>query len=248
VVEQRLDFDGWPRGDVIGVVSEKDGFRLSVGVYGDDPKLLAQIEERLTYQGRLEFRLLADRDFDAHIAAAASDEQNDVRIDNRIVGWWIPAAVPQRESLEETLRETVVTRTSRGGEFEVLVLNGAHDISGEHVVDAARGWDMNRFPMLSLQFNSFGAQQMSALSRAAIERAEGPRTDAGEREDFGAGATHLGVIFDGRLVSAPRITGELGGYVQVAGDFTESQIDTFVSVLRGGELPARLVLRERRKP
>src|SRR5262249_48019062 len=51
---------------------------------------------------------------------------------------------------------------------------------------------------------------------------------------------HLAILLDGQVMTAPTLNSEIRDRGQIAGSFTEKEIEAMVNILRAGALPARL--------
>src|SRR5262249_52109077 len=52
--------------------------------------------------------------------------------------------------------------------------------------------------------------------------------------------THLAIVLDGQIMSAPTINSVIRGDGQIHGRFTQKEVDQLVNILRSGALPATL--------
>ncbi len=83
-------------------------------------------------------------------------------------------------------------------------------------------------PCLNFRMAPKGAVLLAALTGANL-----PDAATGE-------AAQMGIILDGRLVSAPRVNGRISERGQITGDFTQEEVDILAAVLKAGALPLKV--------
>jgi hypothetical protein len=206
---------------------------IAVDVYGPvDEKQLALVRQRIESSGELGFFLLAaenepgDADAIALAEQLSADEKQVIR-DGDLIAEWIP--YDSRDfgpSVEADGR--VVTRIA-GDTPEVLVLHGPHDVTGDTLLLVRRDDDGHGNATFNFAFNEPGSVRMHALSSANL-----PNSETGEMR-------YLGVVFDGKLISAPAIVTTISQQGQISGKtLSAKQIDVMIAVLEEGKLPAAI--------
>jgi SecD/SecF fusion protein len=153
---------------------------------------------------------------------------------------WQGALFYSRECKDRNLPEE--ERTAKKYEYFVLARNPEIDpktgrptpaIDGSYLVRVAqvKAGD-GRHPAVSFTFNAKGGQLLHALTEKNVP--SGPKEAQVKR--------HLAIILDELVVSAPTINSAIGQHGQIAGSFTEREVEALVDVLRAGALPAGLEL------
>jgi SecD/SecF fusion protein len=115
--------------------------------------------------------------------------------------------------------------------LEVLVVvdpDPAWNIEGKHFRNVTAAYDETGTPCLSFTMSSAGGKIMEYVTGSHL-----PDHDRGTYYQ-------LGIVFDGRLISAPRIMSAISDRGRITGRFTKEEVDTMVAVLQAGELPVAL--------
>jgi SecD/SecF fusion protein len=145
------------------------------------------------------------------------------------------AAAQSPEQRQQIIAGTFANRGSIGTEygdgFYVLAWNTPErsitqrpEQEGWGVADVGRSVDDNFFPAVSMRMNSVGAKFMSQITGPSVGR-------------------QMGMILDGRLISAPNINSRLAGSILISGGqggFSQSEQDYLVRTLKAGSLKAQL--------
>ncbi len=92
------------------------------------------------------------------------------------------------------------------------------------------GWQAPWYVKFSL--NAEGTELVRTLTKKNVPNSNDPVADVPRR--------HLAIILDGRVISAPTISMEIGNRGEISGSFTESEARNLAAVLGGGVLPAKL--------
>lgn len=118
-------------------------------------------------------------------------------------------------------------------EFFMLVRepSTATEIRGDDLVGARE--DMSREGgrrAIAFSFNPDGGERFWDLTTR----------NKPDGQSEGSFRRHLAIIFDGQIVSAPSLNSPIRTNGQITGDFTQSEINDMVRILRAGALPATL--------
>ncbi len=101
-------------------------------------------------------------------------------------------------------------------------------VSGDNLTDASVGIDQFQKSAIDFRFDSNGARKFGSATANNI----------GKR---------FAIILDGEVVSAPTIQSAItGGQGQITGNFTVREASELVNILKGGALPAELIVEEQR--
>lgn len=103
----------------------------------------------------------------------------------------------------------------------------ARTVTGRDLQTARPGLGDFQQPIVLFNFNPQGAEKFGALTGANIGKP-------------------LGIVLDGRVVSAPRINSQIRDSGQIEGGFTQEQAQDLSTVLRSGALPAGITTLEER--
>jgi SecD/SecF fusion protein len=112
-------------------------------------------------------------------------------------------------------------------DIEVLVYTGADDplVTGEGLGAVSAGYE-NLNPMVNFSLK----QAKGAASKfAKLTFRNQPEKDTNR-------TSKLGILLDGKLLSAPSIQSQITGRGQITGKFTQEEVDFLVEILRAGKL------------
>jgi SecD/SecF fusion protein len=127
----------------------------------------------------------------------------------------------EKHGLERYLREQGIT------EIDILMAyDDGFDVKGEHLGVVTQGRDETLRPCVHFNMKAAAAGRMGGLTGSA--RPEG---------DF---YQLLGIMLDGKLLSAPRVMSTISDRGQITGNFTVEEVERLVGVLQAGSLPAAL--------
>ncbi|HUY35052.1 MAG TPA: protein translocase subunit SecD [Pirellulales bacterium] len=203
-----------------------------------DEAELARMQNIISQQGTLEFRIVADAQFreDEEIINLAKDDQfkdeKDV-IDadkdgaTTVVARWVPVVPDEVGSIVSQRGHPV--RENKKGETEVLVLIDKQNVTGEFLTSATAGNDENAQPCVHFRFNPAGAKRFGRLTSNNLPN------PIDEKQ-----AHKLAIILDGRLHSAPFIRSRIDELGQITGRFTAEEVGRLADVLTAGSLPTTL--------
>ena len=133
--------------------------------------------------------------------------------------------VTQSDSPEIDLAKYLVDEGIR--DIEVLVYTGADDplVTGEGLGAVSAGYE-NLNPMVNFSLK----QAKGAASKfAKLTFRNQPEKDTNR-------TSKLGILLDGKLLSAPSIQSQITGRGQITGKFTQEEVDFLVEILRAGKL------------
>jgi len=125
-----------------------------------------------------------------------------------------------------------VTREDDFGQRYVLAYNDKWNFVGDYLTRAEkRSDDRSGEPIVSFQFNITGGDKFGALTEEYA-----PPPDARENE---LAKFRLGIMFDGRMRSAPSLNSKITDSGQITG-FREPELSSIVKILNAGKLPVAL--------
>lgn len=197
---------------------------------------VAQAEKTISRAGTLEFRILANRrDHLALIDRATREDARDVRdSDNKELARWVPIEKNEEHSLvtpdgRPTGEYAIRPSKRKGYNFDILVAIDNYNVTGAMLSDSSVGMDQrNGRPCVNFAFNAIGADLFARLTGDNLPD---------KVQNF---ARQLGVILDGALQTAPNIQSTISDRGEITGNFTDADVESIVSVLRAGSLPAAL--------
>lgn len=205
-----------------------------------NPAELEQIKRQIVSAGLLRFRILADSRRDRHVADLKDTVQNSGQHYVRdaagaIVAEWIRIARDRTGSSQELGAykmippDGAVTRELQPGALELLSLHpdDRQNIVGDDLGPVRKGIDENARWGVFFSLNEAGAQKMGVLTQMNLPTSEGR-------------FSHLGIVMDNELISAPRIQSRIVDRGQITGNFTEAEVDELVTILNAGRLPVVL--------
>jgi preprotein translocase subunit SecD len=211
------------------------GDRVKVGVYGAEKKNVEHVKKLIAQTGVLEFRVLADRRFDSKLIELAEEkqfaDQRDVRKtpSGTSVGRWCP--VDETESRRLTRDKNLVTREADAGRIDVLVAIDRYHVTGDDFIKVYPDTDQNGQPCVFFELSADGAQRMKQLTSENLPAGDDP-----------AKMRLLGVIFDGKVQTAPLIRSEIRARGVITGKYSEQDATDLSVILSAGSLPVHLEL------
>lgn len=188
---------------------------------------LEQIERSITTAGKLEFRIVAADRFAKHrptikIADALPPGETAVRVNDSVVARWVP--FEQRNFPGGSGLHT----RQVGSDMQALVMtDDGVDVTGEYLTRTSPDRDQANQPAVRFVFNSQGAFKFKQLTGNHLPNPSG-------------GKYNLGILLDGRLLSAPSINERIGGVGQISGLDDDEEVEFLVGILNAGSLPAAL--------
>lgn len=214
---------------------------------GEDQEILNRIKEKISTSGALAFRITANTSSHQTLIDKARELerlelQQKKTLSNVIYGAptdpkdpktapelarWIPIradAIGEFAGIDYTTRE--VDRGSLGKEVQVLVVKDPYDVTGQYLASARSGVDEKAKPAVFFNFTFEGADRFSKLTSSNL-----PKNDQ---------FSHLGIILDGIMQSAPRIITTISDSGQITGNYTEESAKNLAEILNAGGLPAAL--------
>jgi SecD/SecF fusion protein len=217
---------GYGRTAKVSVIS---GNHIEIFVYGDDPKALEEAAAAAEFNGRLEFRIVANtHKHQQEIEIAKDDLERTVYYDSSRN--WTARWVPIKGDAENFSPEKNLLRTIKikGKDLnEVLVVNDPYSVTGDYLANARSGVEMGK-PAVLFSFTQKGGQLFGRLTSENL-----PDPQSGEKNQ-------LGIIISGTLYSAPRIQTTITDSGQITGNFTQQEVDQIVNCLNSGSLPVNL--------
>jgi SecD/SecF fusion protein len=203
--------------------------QLEVIVPEVDQSEVELIKKIVSKSGVLEFRITANRDDPRHRRVIELGERSigDTVVDGGgAIGRWI---VLSTENFGEDERGGLVTRKASDGSVQVLVVLDRFDVTGGYLTRASSSFDPQSLrPCVNFSFNSAGSSLFSVLTSSNLPDPANRLT------------SKLGIVLDGELLSAPAIRSTISSNGQITGNFQQRDVDSLVSVLNAGSLPAAL--------
>ncbi|KLU05219.1 Protein-export membrane protein SecD [Rhodopirellula islandica] len=108
----------------------------------------------------------------------------------------------------------------------LAVVDRSQAVGGQDLSFAGATFDETGMPAVAFVFTDAGSKRMAALTTS--------NSPVGNRR------TQLGVILDDQLLTAPNILSTIQREARITGNFTQSEVDSMVQILKAGQLPAKL--------
>jgi len=194
------------------------------------------IKQRISREGSLEFRILANpHDHQSLIDRARLEENARVLTDsqNQRVAWWVPVAQGKEQNFESYIASgEAEARTRQRGDrevLEILVVQDPYNVTGNYLRSAQSSFDSRTGnPAVSFRLDAEGAARFYALTSE-------------NRPDEAQGITRkLGIILDDNLQSAPALQSAIRDEGQITGLDDQEEVRETVAVLNAGGLPTSL--------
>jgi preprotein translocase subunit SecD len=119
------------------------------------------------------------------------------------------------------------TRTGERPETVYLLVRKVPVVTGSDLRNAKPSLDQNNQPAVSFTLNNEGARKFSKVTGENVDRL-------------------LAIVLDGQARSWPRIENRISDQGQIAGGFTQQEVQDLSLVLRSGALPASMTYLEER--
>jgi SecD/SecF fusion protein len=208
-----------------------EGDRIEVGVYGNDPKTVARVEEMVKASGALEFRIVANmHKHQAEIEIAKSSPEKEIYFDSK--GDWTARWIPVKEDvrLDPNVCLLRVRKLKEREINEVLIVRDPYDVTGDYLVVVHPDTDPSSGnPCISFALNSIGGQLFGELTSENRPSPTEPELK-----------NQLGIILNGVLYSAPNIQATITDRGIISGNFTKEEIAQLVECLNSGQVFAKL--------
>ena len=217
------------------------GLEFHVEIFGDVTNAeLDSLKLRIESIGKLGFRALADSREPGHQAIIdearlATPAQKDVSVAGKKAAEWI--ACEKLEAHFDNASNDGAVKRQAGSQSEVLVLTDPYDVTGADLTAAEKAKDERGAPAIQVTFDRGGAMRLRRLTSENMPKS-GPLT----------AYRRLGIIFDKRLLSAPKIVAPISNSAIISGgSLSESDVDAIIAIFHAGGLPypVRLVNEER---
>lgn len=213
---------------------------VSIREYGPDqieiiipkasPAELDYIERKVYTAGALEFRITASPVFAENkkiieLAEALPPGENEVRMGGRKVAEWM--IYDEKLGPFDRPDDRFVKRMAGKIPQALVLMNDGFDVTGEYLQKAAAGFDETGQPEVRFNFDDQGAFRFGRLSGQHIPNPSGQKY-------------YLGIILDGKLLSAPAIQSKITSSGRITGINDKEEVDFVVDILNSGSLPASL--------
>ncbi len=209
------------------------------------------IKESIVNAGFLKFRIVADRSRNPYkwelAEAALSSEDKEVRTSQFVkneagdtIGEWVLLGREDREDSDVADDELtplrfapqvvarMLTRELLPGQIEAFTLiDPDFNVEGRHLRNVRQDIDQTMRPSVGFNMSGEGAILMGGLTSTNLPDQSGVKAP-------------LGIVMDGKMLSAPVINSQISNSGVIEGNFTEPEVDFLVRVLRAGKLPAVL--------
>jgi len=208
-------------------VSPVEKNRLQIKFKGQENDERERVQKLVETAGGLEFLITAnERDHEKIRDLAVRTKDRLVRDGKRaIVAQWVDVDSTNFDHADEKKRRSgaLFTRKTDRGEVQALVVVGQKPLRGEQIKSAEVDFDNNGFPTVKIVMTAEGADRMEKLTTA--NQPEG---------DF---QRRLGIILNGRLVTAPNLFGVIRTEAVLTGRFTERETEMLAANLNALHLP-----------
>lgn len=216
--------------------------RIEIIISGKDQDYVAEMKDRITRLGTLEFEILATEQ-GAHKAFTkqARNQKDDSVLDaaNREVARWVdvvpgeeitnggpvlPALTRPIERTDEE-KEAAAAKGIKLPTQQVLVAISPEneEVTGKYLVRATEQLNPNGQLVVGFRFDPIGAGRFFELTSK-----HRPLTDDSRYR--------LAILLDGKVQSAPSLKSAIGAQGVIEGNFTREEIRSLVSVLNAGAL------------
>ena len=201
------------------------------------------IKKQISQAGFLEFRIMADPNkHRSEIALAESTENRGKRFvkdkAGKSVAEWVPVGIKVDDEGQTILDENgnpelkvnvfgYETR-QRNGLTEVLMHIDPFNVQGQHLAGVRTNVDEYMRPCVNFVMDAKGSGLLGGLTG---NNQKDPQTGKEMR---------LGIILDGKLLSAPGLEDRISSNGRISGDFTKEEVESLVGILKAGRLPAVL--------
>jgi SecD/SecF fusion protein len=152
-----------------------------------------------------------------------------------VVAKWFPVDSEKVNlAREENAKGALITRKNTEGQDEVLMLlRSPYDdrefkVSGGELYSASQGYDQQGQICVNFSMTTRGGTELGTL------------TERFKPEDNGEFKHRLGILFDGKLISAPYLNTIISDNGTITGNYTKQEVSFMVNVLNAGSLPAVL--------
>ncbi len=211
---------------------------------------IESLKRTIAQTGFLKFRIVASprrhpREFalgQAMLNSQNPDELMSKKIvdsDGTVIAEWVRLKVSGGHTPENPkykldplrLSHETLTRELVPGEMEILMVvdrNERLHVEGGHLGSVSKSFDESMRPCVNFRMNRQGARLFGLLTETNLP------------DDQSGSASHLAIIMDDEVLSAPSIRSKISGQGEITGDFTEQEVKELVSVLKAGRLPAVL--------
>lgn len=193
-----------------------------------------RIKKLIQASGVVQFRIVArPGTHDALIAMADQQEGSNVVRDEAgdTKGLWVTVPLDNPDDAEaEEYQVDVATCKFRDvdGRREVLVAIDPFNVCGTHISSASRDLDETGMPSVSFSMTKSGANRLRGLTSCNVPDRQ--------RNVY----YWLGIVLDGKLLTAPRIQSTIADRGRITGRFTQAEADFMLDILNAGRLPFSL--------
>ena len=211
---------------------------------------IESLKRTIAQTGFLKFRIVASQrrhPNEFSLAQTKLNSQNPDELmakkitdsDGTVIAEWVKIKVgpnhtpenPQYKLEPSQLTHQTLTRELTPGELEILMVvdrNKRLHVEGGHLGSVSKSFDESMQPCVNFRMNSQGAKLFGLLTGSNL-----PDEQTGS-------ASHLAIIMDDEVLSAPSIRSQINGQGEITGNFSEQEVQELVSVLKAGRLPAVL--------
>src|SRR5262245_60293227 len=190
-----------------------EGTNVRIELPGRGPADVARAKQLVTAGGHLEFLICAERGTDDAVI-----EQAEAAPESAGKGYrWVRFD----RSHVEPYGKMVVRKGGAGHEEILMLVDADVSLTGNDLKSAQAGRDEGNRPCVNGAFGPEGSNKMGHLTQSNLKR-------------------HLGIVWDGELLSAPVIQSKVDQRFQLTGNFSQEKVDAIAGILRSGTLPGRL--------
>lgn len=211
-------------------VKEAGLSQLEVITFGADEADLERIKEYVTVNATLEFAPIAHSERDVELIEAAEHVVGEVQIDDVVRGAWLTAVKPDSDDWNYlTMDEAVFRERDVDGKPRrewLVAYEPEARVNGSHLRRAEAGVDHAGAPALHFEMRATEAWRMSMLTESL--------RPAGNKY------RNLAIIYNGQIVSAPRVQSQINGQGMITGNFTRAEVEDMAILLGSGQLPCVL--------
>lgn len=212
--------------------------KIEVIIPGADAAKMLRIKNQITNLGELEFCLLANREEFSAIVQYAEDQQatkgtglREVIRNGALIAKWRPMGIDSTTKAPKDgpgSRDMVTRQVERGGQSVteyLLICEPDPDkrITGELLSHSSKTTSDDGGLAVSFTFGAKGSRFFGNVTGAHLPRTETTKT-------------HLAILLNEEMQSAPTIDAKIDGQGQISGSFTLQEVEELVAVLNAGAM------------
>lgn len=226
IVRERLKRAG--RKNAVVRATGKDA--ITVQVAAKDKADVARLTALIARPGTIEFAILANRRDHEELIKKASGVKRDLKVGGRVVASWRNVSTDGKgKPLKIGNQAEVASRKVKGAtQFLVVCQRPSQSIAEADLVLVKPEVNGNGKPAIRFELNTRGATILASLTGDHLPSSDGFRRRAA-------------ILIDGRIRTAPAITGVVSYTGLISGRFTKQEVNDLIATLTPRKaLPVKL--------